>query len=160
MFELIKARFNFALGSGVITILGLMVGLYAGTYLRLAVIGGVFTIAIADAFSDALGFHLSRKDEEFNNITATWISAISSFLFKFIFVSTFAIPVIFLPLNFAIMVSILWGFLVIFFISYGIAVDKNINPKKIIIEHFVIVFIVLILTYFAGRTIAEIFGNL
>lgn len=160
MFELIKSRFNFALGSGVITILGLMVGLYSGTHLRLAIIGGVFTIAIADAFSDALGFHISRKAEEFNSITSTWISAISSFTFKLLFISTFAIPVIFLPLNFAILVSILWGFLVIFFISYGIAIDKNKNPKKIIIEHFTIVCIVLVLTYFAGKTIAQMFGNL
>jgi len=31
-----------------------MVGLAEGTHLKIAVIGGILTIAIADAFSDAL----------------------------------------------------------------------------------------------------------
>ena len=50
----LKVGFSFGLTSGIITTLGLMVGLHSGTNSKIAVIGGVLTIAIADAFSDAL----------------------------------------------------------------------------------------------------------
>jgi len=56
-----KIGFSFGLTSGVITALGLMVGLNAGTHSRLAVIGGILTLAIADSFSDALGIHFSEE---------------------------------------------------------------------------------------------------
>lgn len=37
----------------------LMAGLHSGTHSRAIVIGGILTIAIADAMSDALGIHVS-----------------------------------------------------------------------------------------------------
>jgi len=55
----VKVGLSFGLTSGVVTAVGLMVGLHSGTHSRLAVIGGILTIAVADAFSDALGIHLS-----------------------------------------------------------------------------------------------------
>ncbi|HID72702.1 TPA: hypothetical protein EYP38_02060, partial [Candidatus Micrarchaeota archaeon] len=57
----IKTGFSFGLTSAIITTLGLMVGLNAGTHSSLAVIGGVITIAIADSLSDALGIHVSTE---------------------------------------------------------------------------------------------------
>ena len=44
----------FGATSGVITTIGLIVGLNAGTRSLVAVLGGIFVIAIADAMSDAL----------------------------------------------------------------------------------------------------------
>ena len=45
----LRSGISFGLTSGVITTLGLMVGLQSGTQSRLAGVGGVRTIAIADA---------------------------------------------------------------------------------------------------------------
>jgi len=59
----LKTGLSFGLTSAIITTLGLMVGLHSGTHSRLAVIGGVLTIAIADAFSDAMGIHISEEAE-------------------------------------------------------------------------------------------------
>lgn len=52
---------SFGLISGVITTLGIMVGLQSGTHSRLAVIGGILTAAIADSLSDSLGIHVSQE---------------------------------------------------------------------------------------------------
>ena len=57
----VKRGFSFGLTSGITTTLGLAVGLQSGTESRLAVIGGVMTIAIADAMSDAFGVHISEE---------------------------------------------------------------------------------------------------
>ena len=59
----VKVGFSFGLTSAVITTLGLIVGLNAGTHSKLVVLGGIITIAIADAFSDALGIHVSEESE-------------------------------------------------------------------------------------------------
>jgi len=59
----LKTGFSFGLTSGIITTLGLMVGLHSGTHSKLAVTGGILTIAIADAFSDALGIHISEESK-------------------------------------------------------------------------------------------------
>ena len=54
---------SFGLPSGIVTTLGLMVGLYSSTQSQYIVIGGILTIAIADSFSDAMGMHFSHKSE-------------------------------------------------------------------------------------------------
>ena len=58
-----KTGISFGLTSGVITTLGLMVGLHSGSHSRAIVIGGIMTIAIADAMSDALGIHVSEESK-------------------------------------------------------------------------------------------------
>jgi hypothetical protein len=58
-----KVGLSFGLTSGIITTLGLMVGLNSSTNSKLVVIGGIMTIAIADSPSDALGIHVSEESE-------------------------------------------------------------------------------------------------
>ena len=53
----LKKGLGFGLTSGVITTLGLIVGLHAGFQSKAVVIGGILTIAIADA----LGIHPSEE---------------------------------------------------------------------------------------------------
>jgi hypothetical protein len=55
------AGLSFGLTSGAITTHGLLVGLAAGTESGVAVIGGVITISLTDAMSDALGVHISEE---------------------------------------------------------------------------------------------------
>jgi len=51
-----RIGFSFGLTSGIITTLGLMVGLYSSTNSQLVVIGGILTIAIADSLSDCFNY--------------------------------------------------------------------------------------------------------
>ena len=57
MKDSLRTGISFGLTSAVITTLGLMVGLHSGTHSKIVVFAGILTIAIADAFSDALGSH-------------------------------------------------------------------------------------------------------
>jgi hypothetical protein len=56
----------------VTTTLGLIVGLHSFFGSKLVVIGGVLTIAIADAFSDALGIHVSEEAEMVHTSKEIW----------------------------------------------------------------------------------------
>ena len=148
---------SFGLTSAVITTLGLMVGLNASTGSKLVVIGGILTIAIADAFSDALGIHISEESENVHSPKEIWMSTAFTFIAKFIFALTFIVPLLFLSLLTAIIVNIIWGLLLLIIISFKIAKDQKENSFKIITEHLTVAITVIVLTSFIGKLIANIF---
>jgi hypothetical protein len=80
---------SFGLTSGIITTLGMIVGLDSGTHSKVVVIGGILTIAIADAFSDALGMHISEESNKKNGNKEVWLSTIATFLSKLLFALPF-----------------------------------------------------------------------
>lgn len=153
----LKAGIAFGLTSGAITTLGLMVGLHSGTHSKLAVIGGIFTIAIADAFSDALGIHVSQESENEHTGKEIWMATLATFLSKLVFALTFVIPVIFLELTTAVMVSLAWGLSILALLSYAMARAQGKHPWKVIVEHLAIAAFVIALTHFVGVWISSVF---
>lgn len=155
----LRSGISFGLTSGVITTLGLLVGLQAGTHSRLAVIGGVLTIAIADALSDALGMHIAKESETGASTATLWLSALSTFVSKFILAISFIVPVLAFPLVTAVWASIAYGLIVLGLLSYFIARSQGAPPAKTIGEHIAIAVIVVILTHFTGVWISRHFGE-
>jgi len=153
----LKVGFSFGLTSAIITTLGLMVGLYSGTHSKLVVIGGILTIAIADAFSDALGIHISEESENKHTTREVWESTISTFLTKFVFAMTFIIPVLLFPLTIAIIVSVVWGLSLLGIFSFFMAKEQKVKPWKVISEHLLIALIVVVITHYTGVWVGSTF---
>ncbi len=158
MKQSLKTGFSFGLTSGVITTLGLMVGLHAGTHSRLAVIGGIVTIALADALSDALGIHIAEESKNNGAVSEIWESTIATFFAKFLIAMTFVVPVLLLPLEEAMMVSEGWGFALLAVLSYFLARAQQIPPWKVIVEHVVIGVSVIMLTHYVGDWIHAVWS--
>ncbi|HOX53990.1 MAG: hypothetical protein PHI86_07345 [Candidatus Omnitrophica bacterium] len=154
----VKVGVSFGATSGVITTLGLMMGLNSGTGSKLVVIGGILTIAIADAFSDALGIHVSEESENVHTPAQVWIATISTFLSKFIFALTFVVPVLLFKLPTAVLVNVIWGLSVLFVVSYKMAKAQNIKPLSVIMEHIIIALTVIVITHYLGHWIAYRFN--
>ncbi len=152
----LKTGFSFGSTSGIITTLGLMVGLHSGTHSRIVVIGGILTIAIADAFSDALGIHMSEESENKHSTREIWESTIMTFLAKFIFALTFLVPVLLFQLFTAIIISIIWGLSLITFFSFRMGKEQNVNPYQVAGEHLLTTIVVIIITHFIGDWIATL----
>ncbi len=153
----LRTGFSFGLTSAVITTLGLMVGLNSGTHSRFVVIGGILTIAVADALSDALGIHVSEEAEDRHTTREIWESTIATFMSKFIFALTFIIPLLFFTLPTAILVNIIWGLLLLGIFSFQIAKEQRRNPWKIIAEHVIIALAVVIIAHYVGVWIEKTF---
>jgi len=153
----LKTGLSYGLTSGVITTLGLMVGLHSGTRSKLAVLGGIITIAVADAFSDALGIHISEESENVHTKREIWISTGATFLSKFLFALSFVIPVVLFKLSTAILISIIWGMSILTLLSYKIARSQGAKPWNVIAEHLIIVFVVIVITHFIGDLISIFF---
>lgn len=152
----IRKGFGFGLTSGIITTLGLIVGLHSSTHSAFVVIGGIIVIAAADALSDALGMHISVEAENKHTRREIWESTIATFLTKFVFALTFIIPVLLFPLNTAIIISIIWGLSLIAGFSIYIAKKERIKPHKAVLEHLMIAILVIIVTHYVGDLVALI----
>lgn len=149
---------NFGLTSGVITTLGMMVGLHSGTQSTLAVVGGILTIAVADSMSDALGIHVSKEAENTLSTRELWLATIITFITKFIMACSFVVPVLLFELDVAIAVSVTWGLLVLTIISYKLARSQHEKPLHVIAEHLSIAILVIVLTHYLGDWIASEFA--
>lgn len=149
--------FSFGLTSGVITTLGLVVGLLAGTHSKLVVIGGILTIAVADALSDAVGIHVLEESEGTHSFREVWASTVFTFLTKFIFALTLVVPVLLLSLSFAVAVAVVWGLLLLGVFSFYVAKARGAEPWRLILEHILIALLVIVITYLLGTWIAATF---
>jgi len=148
----------FGATSGVITTLGLITGLNAGTHSMAAVIGGIFVIAVADSMSDALGIHLAEESDPNATTHHIWSATISTFVNKFIFALSFAVPLLLLPLDQAVIASLLWGMLVIVVLSYFLARAQNVSPIHVVAEHLGIAILVVVLSHLIGVWVSRTFS--
>ena len=148
----------FGATSGVITTIGLIVGLNSGTRSVTAVLGGILVIAVADAMSDALGIHLAEESDPDNDHGHVWSATIMTFITKFIFSISFAVPLLLLPLSPAVIVSVVWGLLVIVVLSYFLARSQGESPLAIIGEHLGIAILVVVFSHFIGVWVSANFG--
>lgn len=148
----------FGATSGVITTIGLIVGLNSGTQSLIAVLGGILVIAVADAMSDALGIHLAEESDPDSDHGHVWSATIATFLTKFVFSISFAVPLLLLPLGPAVIVSVVWGLVVIIVLSYLLAKSQGKSPSLIIGEHVGIAIAVVVLSHYIGVFVAANFS--
>jgi len=152
----IKKGLGFGLTSGIITTIGLIVGLNSGTHSINVILAGILIIAIADSLSDALGMHISEESSDKNNShKEIWESTISTFIFKLIIALTFIIPFLLFKLNMAIIASILWGFFLLLSFTFYFSKKQGRKPWGPLTEHLVIATIVIILTNLIGKIIPK-----
>ena len=148
----------FGATSGVITTVGLITGLYAGTESVVAVLGGILVIAVADAMSDALGIHLAQEADPDSTSEHIWSATFSTFFTKLIVALTFAVPVMWLPLEVAVMVSIGWGLLIIGLLSWILARSQQNAVLPVVLEHLGIAIAVVIISYYIGAWVHTVFA--
>jgi len=148
----------FGATSGAITTIGLMVGLHAGTESLIAVLGGILVVAVADAMSDAMGIHLAQEADPDSTSDHIWAATFWTFGTKLVVALTFALPLLWLPLQTAVIVSVSWGLLVITFLSVFIARIQRVNSLPVITEHLAIAILVVAVSYFIGTWVRSTFG--
>lgn len=151
----LKTGLSFGITSGVITTLGLIMGLYSSTNSRIAIIGGVVAIAITDCFSDALGIHIS---EEAQNKKDVWQATLATFFSKLIFASSFILFFILFDLPLSVWLSVGWGVILLSIPNLLFLKEKGTKSIKPVFEHILIALIVILITRYLGTFVASIFN--
>ena len=150
--------FSFGLTSAVITTMGIMLGLESATSSKLAVVGGVLSLAFADGFSDAVAVH-ALVEAEGKKGRQVWEAAFATFLSKFFLQLLFLAPILLFPLTTGIYISIAMGILLTIALGFKIAMIQKEKPLSVIREHVSLAIIVLIITHYVGRVVAHYFGG-
>lgn len=148
----------FGATSGVITTVGLIAGLHAGTESVVAVLGGIFVIAVADAMSDALGIHLAEEANPDSTSDHIWAATFSTFYTKFIVAISFAVPILWLPLDMAVIASMAWGLFVIAFLSFFLARSQENAVMPVVLEHLGIAIAVIVISHYIGVWVHAVFA--
>ncbi len=150
---------SFGLTSGVITTLGLMVGLHAGTHSLAAVAGGIITIAIADAMSDALGMHIAQESQNRYSARDVWLATIATFATKFVVAVTFLVPIFVFELNTAVAVSVAWGLLILALLSERLARRQGVPVLGVVGEHLAVAIVVVTATHYVGHALSAVMNG-
>lgn len=150
---------SFGLTSGVITALGMIVGLHSATSSKLAVAAGIIVMAIADGLADAVGLHVVEEAEvEKRRAKHTskeiWLTTGITFLSVSGFILTFAVPILLFPLETAVYIAIAWGMLLLITLNFHIAKIRREAPAKLISEHVLLALFVIIISHWIGDLIA------
>jgi VIT1/CCC1 family predicted Fe2+/Mn2+ transporter len=159
-FHQLMTGISFGLTSGVITSLGMIVGLHSATSSKLAVVAGIIVMAIADGLADAAGLHMSEESEQErgeakHSSKEIWLTTLFTFLSVTGFILTFSVPIFIFPLKIAIPVAIAWGVLLLILLNFYIAKIKRVSPTGLILEHIFLALFVIVVSHYAGHLIAK-----
>ena len=149
---------SFGSTSGIITALGMIVGLQSATSSKLAVVAGITVMAIADGLADAAGLHLSEESEieggkAKHTSREVWITTFLTFFSVCGFILTFAVPLLLFQLETAVLISVGWGLLLLVALNLYIAKIKNESPVKLVFEHILLALFVIVVSYLTGSLV-------
>jgi VIT1/CCC1 family predicted Fe2+/Mn2+ transporter len=147
-----KQGLSFGVTSGVITTLGVIIGLYATTQSATVVLSGIVVTAIADSLSDATGMHLAEESTN-EPPRRVWEATLSTFAAKILSGLSFVIPVLILPLLTAVIVDVIYGMMLVAILSRLIAKQQKLHASNVITNHLLLILVVIIITYFIGEII-------
>ena len=153
-----QTRFSFGSTSAIITNLALMAGLHSQANARVSIISGILVIALADNIADSFGIHIYQESEKIET-REVWTSTILNFLARFIVSLSFIALIWILPLNTAIILSMIWGLLLLAAVSYMVAQNEAVNPYSSILTHLLIAVSVIILSNLVGDLLISRFGR-
>ena len=113
-------KFSFGATSAIVTSLAFIVGLSRSINPKLAIIGSLLVIAVADNISDSLGIHI-YQESELKKSKAVRVSTFYNFLTRFLVILVFISLVAFLPIGYSVIFSMVWGISLLSALSYFIA---------------------------------------
>ncbi len=156
MRESVLKGISFGITSGVVTTVGLLMGLAASTNAVLPVISGILIIAVADALSDSFGIFVEEESSGVS-IKSMREAAAATFLAKFFVALSFISFFIFFPLDLAVLCSVIWGVFLSGTFSLYLAKIKNQKKLPFALSHIALTLIVIFLSHYLGKLISWLF---
>jgi len=149
-------QYSFGATSAIITNLALITGLDAASNAKIEILAGLLVIAVADNLSDALGIHI-HQETEFAKASEVWFSTFTNFSARLLISAVFILFVVIMPLQTAVVCSLVYGFAVLTIISVIVAHEKGRNIYLLVFEHVLIAVFVVIASHKLGHWIVSKF---
>ncbi len=151
---------TFGVMDGVITVLGVLAGLYIlGD--RTVVIAGMLIAGMADSLANAAGIHVSQETEGEHSRREVMMSTIMAFLSTFVVTLILVLPHAFLGLYAASLASMALGLTMI--LGTGFFVGKKLGKGskktgKIMLEYMVMALVVIGISSLIGLFVRDLLG--
>jgi len=154
----VRTWIAFGITSGIITTMGLIIGLSLAGATKLLIVWGILTIAVADSLSDSLGMFISEEADQINKMKSVRSAALATFLAKFLMALLFIIPFYIADTFSAVWICIVRGLLGLFTLSREIADIHGKEVRRIVRENILVWVVVIVVTYFVGIFISHLTG--
>jgi VIT1/CCC1 family predicted Fe2+/Mn2+ transporter len=135
-------KISFGVTSAIVTSLAFIVSLSGNTKPQMPIIGSLIVFAVADNISDSLGIHIFQESDLKKTGTVN-ASTVSNFLSRFLVILSFVALVYLLPIQLAVIISVVWGVSMLMTLTYLIAVERETKPLPAMIQHLVIATLVI-----------------
>ncbi|MGD0805119.1 MAG: hypothetical protein ABSA11_13725 [Candidatus Bathyarchaeia archaeon] len=136
-------KISFGVTSAIVTSLAFIVSLSGNTEPRMPIIGSLLVFAIADNISDSLGIHIFQEsDLKKTGIVNT--STVSNFVTRFLLILSFIAVVYLIPIQLAVIISVVWGISVLMALTYFIAIERETKPVPAMLQHLAIAALVVV----------------
>ncbi len=146
-----KQGFTFGIMEGTILLMGLMLGMSVTNNREITVIALLVT-ALADAFANSAGFHVSQETETHHAKSEVLASTIYCFAATFLAMAFLVIPIlVFADYSFAIMVSSALAIMILGALGVYVARQRKESAWKTALEYILIGVGVAIVSYFLGE---------
>lgn len=148
----------FGIMSGVITILGVLIGLSVTGVKSIASMG-IVIVGVADAFSDAAGMYVSEESEGMHKFWELFRSAAFTFAGKISMLVVLLVPVLLLNLWTGVLVSAAVGITIVAGLGLFIGRKKHLPGKiKMAVKYALIAMAIAIISYYIGGFAQNFFG--
>ena len=155
MFELKKLSFGGP--AAIVTSMGLIVGLDTATATKMAVIGSLLIIGIADNLTDSLSVHIYQESERLAERQA-FRTTVANYVSRFIVTISFVLLFALLPASTAILFCLLWGLFLLCGLSYLLAKERQVSAVAEIVKHVGVAFAVIAISRALGLCIEGFSG--
>jgi len=145
-------KFSLGTTAAITTSMGLIAGLAEGNGAKISIITGLLIIAVADNVVDSLGIHIYKESEGASRRDVI-LSTYGNFAVRLLLTSTFILIVFFLPSTTALILSSVWGLILLSALSYLIAKHRGTNPFHEIIWHLAVALLVIMGSKLLGNLI-------
>ena len=156
MIDLRKVSFGGT--AALVTGMGLIVGLNAATAAKSAVITSLLIIGIADNLTDSLSVHIYQESERLPERDA-FHTTIANFFVRFLVCVTFIAILLVLPASAAIVVSVIWGFVLLSLLSYFLARKRGVRVAPEVLKHCMVALAVIVISRGIGDLLVATIGS-
>jgi VIT1/CCC1 family predicted Fe2+/Mn2+ transporter len=146
--------FSFGSTSAIVTSMGLIIGLGTTTTETATIVSGLLIIALADNLTDSLSIHVYQEAEKLEARSA-FRATVTNFVARLLVAITFAIIVLVLPGQYAGLVALTWGFLLLAGLSYVVARARDVRPVPEVGKHLGVAIVVIAASRVIGSWILQ-----
>jgi predicted adenylyl cyclase CyaB len=146
----------FGITSGILTTIGVLVGVNSATADRLSVVAAVVAIAVADSCSDAFGMYMAKMSERGVAPKQALRHALGTLVGKAFLPFTFLVPLVVLPLGIAVAVDLAWGALALALLSAEQAVVEQRAVTRRVARNLGLALVIIANSTLAGSLVARL----